>query len=227
VKLSIIPKNELSAEQSRYLWARLRAPEHVMDKGPITVWNTYARGLYAVVDNETRLPIGTIEASGPLHQMGAGWWLDARFRGRGIGNETIDALAAYLKSVGVTGIGRIVIDTFGGEHTAASSKLAKRLKSHFPQSRQRRSGREFDRRIPAWTCRCSGFLSVVLPPKHAGADAEENSGWHLSLELSDRLEHRCLGHRITFSQATGVPEKVVHADVRVGESLLLGEDRPP
>jgi len=137
VKLRIVPKNELSVEQLRHLEDRLRAPEHAMDRGPITVWTTYARGLYGVVDEVTAIPIGIVEASGPLDQMGAGWWLDSRFRGKGVGSELADALAAYFKSLGVTGIGRILIDTFGGEHTTASNKLAIRLKSHFPQSRQR------------------------------------------------------------------------------------------
>ena len=60
------------------------------------------------------------------------------FRGKGLGSETADALATYLKSLGVTGVGRIVIDTFGGKYTAASNKLAIRLKAHFPRRRHDR-----------------------------------------------------------------------------------------
>src|SRR5438093_1354254 len=102
MNLVIVPKHELSADQLRHLDERLSAPEHGMDRGPNTVWVIYTRGLYAIIDQDTGVPIGVVEASGPMDQMGAGWWLDSKVRGKGAGSDAVDALAAHLKSIGVT-----------------------------------------------------------------------------------------------------------------------------
>lgn len=132
MKLAIVPKVDLSADQLRRLEERLQSPDHVNDKGPSTFWNRYSRGLYAVVDEDTGVAVGIIEASGPPGATVPGWWLDMRFRGQGHGNALIDALAAYLKHLGVTGIGPILIDTFARQYSGASAKLAHRLRRHFP-----------------------------------------------------------------------------------------------
>ena len=73
--LQIIPKADLTEEQLKYIAERISAPEHVDDAGPPTVWNIYQQGLYAVIDSESKMPIGIIEASGPPESVAPGWWL--------------------------------------------------------------------------------------------------------------------------------------------------------
>ncbi|MFN0317648.1 MAG: GNAT family N-acetyltransferase [Burkholderiales bacterium] len=130
MRLDIITKQQLTERQALHLNERLAAPEHANDSGPCRVWSTYQFALYAFIHKETGLPIAIAEASGRPVAV-PGWWIDSKFRGMGYGNELVDLLAAKLKSEGVTGIGRILIDTYNGHYNAQSSRLAKRIRAHF------------------------------------------------------------------------------------------------
>ena len=129
--LTIVPKPNLSAAQLQWINERLSAKEHTDDCGPPKVWGTYQQGLYAVIDEESNRPVGIVEASGPTDCISPGWWLDSTVRGKGYGNQLVDALAAYLKSLGFTGAGRITIQTKGGVYDQASQALARRFQAHF------------------------------------------------------------------------------------------------
>jgi RimJ/RimL family protein N-acetyltransferase len=129
--LKIVPKSDLAEEQLRYIAERISAPEHVDDAGPPSVWNTYPYGLYAVIRRDSNMPVGIIEASGPLNSVVPGWWLDSVFRGKGLGNKMVDALAGYLKELGYSGVGNICVQTRNQDYDEASSALAKRFRKHF------------------------------------------------------------------------------------------------
>lgn len=129
--LQIIPKTDLTEEQLKYIAERISAHEHVDDAGPPTVWNVYQQGLYAVIDSESKIPIGIIEASGPPESVAPGWWLDSRVRGKDLGNKMVDALAEYLKKLGFTGVGHIRIQSRNQVYDEASSALEKRFRAHF------------------------------------------------------------------------------------------------
>jgi RimJ/RimL family protein N-acetyltransferase len=131
MRLSIIPKSELSSEQVRWIDERLSAPEHREDLGPPRVWEIYRDGLFAVVDANSNQPIGLVEASGTKNCVSPGWWIDKEFRGKGYGSKLVDALAQYLKCQGFTGAGVLEIQTAGGEYDCASQNLAKRFQSYF------------------------------------------------------------------------------------------------
>lgn len=128
--LDIITKQELTEHQAQHLVERLSAPEHANDSGPCRVWNTYQSGLYAFIHKDTGLPIAISEASGRPIAV-PGWWIDSNFRNKGFGNELVDLLAARLKAEGVTGVGRIPIDTHNGEYHEQSMRLARRMRAHF------------------------------------------------------------------------------------------------
>ena len=129
-RLDIVLKADLTERQARHLNERLSAPEHENDNGPCRVWNRYEVALYAFVERERTLPIGIAEASGrPIATPG--WWIDSAYRGAHYGNELVDLLAEQLKSEGVTGIGRITIDTYLGTYNEPSSRLAQRIRKHF------------------------------------------------------------------------------------------------
>lgn len=132
--VSIIPKNDLSEEQLRYLCERLSAPEHKDDKGPPKFWNYYQSGLYAVVEIASNIPIGTVEQSAPLNAVAPGWWIDSCCRGKGFASKMVDSLAKYLKAQGATGVGDILIQTYEGQYDAASEALKKRFEAHFQNS---------------------------------------------------------------------------------------------
>jgi RimJ/RimL family protein N-acetyltransferase len=133
MRLVIVPKNELSDEQRRYLKERLAAPEHRNDKGPAHVWNTSRAFLYAFIDKELNLPIAIAEASGrPLATPA--WWVDSKFRSQGYGNEVVDLLAEFLKTDGVTDIGAIQIESYCNEYDEQSTRLARRIRSRFDEA---------------------------------------------------------------------------------------------
>ena len=129
-RLDIVLKTDLTERQAHHLNERLLAPEHKNDNGPCRVWHIYEVALYAFVEREKALPIGIAEASGrPIATPG--WWIDSEYRGAHYGNELVDLLAEQLKSEGVTGIGRITIDTYLGTYNEQSSRLAQRIRKHF------------------------------------------------------------------------------------------------
>ncbi len=131
MRLSIRDKANLRPEHANHLKERLGAPEHQNDVGPCRVWHVYQSGLYAFVLNETGLPIGIAEASGPSDAVNAGWWIDSEFRGRGYGNELIDLLAPRLKQCRYTGAGTILVTTHRAEYDEPSRKLKQRFLAHF------------------------------------------------------------------------------------------------
>jgi len=131
MSVSIIPKTKLSDEQLKHISARISAPEHKDDKGPSKFWHCYQSGLYAVMEVASNIPIGIVEQSAPLDAVVPGWWLDLRFRTKGIGGKMIDSLADYLKMQGATGVGNIPIQTHNGQYDAASEALKNRFKAHF------------------------------------------------------------------------------------------------
>jgi RimJ/RimL family protein N-acetyltransferase len=132
--LTIVAKSELSDAQVRFIEERLSAPEHAYDNGPPKVWRVYQQGLYAVVRTKSNQPIGLVEVSGLKDCISPGWWLDIDFRGKGYGTKLVDALAAYLKAEGYTGVGRIEIQTHDHAYDIASQKLAERFQGHFIQA---------------------------------------------------------------------------------------------
>lgn len=133
MRLVIVPKNELSDEQRRYLDARLAAPEHRHDRGPPQVWSRYERFLYAFIDKELDLPIAIAQAPGrPI--ASPAWWVDSKFRGQGYGNEVVDLLAEFLKTDGVTDIGAIQIESYCNEYDEQSIRLARRIRSRFAEA---------------------------------------------------------------------------------------------
>ncbi|MBT3045025.1 MAG: GNAT family N-acetyltransferase [Candidatus Thiodiazotropha sp. (ex Codakia orbicularis)] len=106
--------------------------DHEFDKGPISNWSnpTSSSFLLVVVLDENN-PIGLIYHGGPVDNHDVGWWIAKNFRRKGLGSLTMEVLASYLKGIGVTRIGNITIDTYDGKYNDASSKLVKKLKSHF------------------------------------------------------------------------------------------------
>lgn len=106
MSVTVIPRMSLDAALVQALGARIAAPENVYDRGPCSSWNTasYFPRLYAAVEVQSNTPIGVLYAGGLADRIDAGWWLDSRFRGKGLGSQAIDAFAAYLKQHGVMGV---------------------------------------------------------------------------------------------------------------------------
>lgn len=129
--LIIVPKDDLTKAQLTYIDELIDSPEHKDDSGPPKVWHTYQQGLYAVVKGASNIPIGLVEASGPLEAVTPGWWLDSQVREKGYGHKMVDALAKYLKDHGVTGVGNIPIQSKDGVYDKASIALAISYKAHF------------------------------------------------------------------------------------------------
>ncbi len=130
MSVSIFPKNKLSKEQLKYISDRISAPEHYDDKGPSKFWH-YQSGLYVVMEIASNIPIGIVEQSAPLDAVAPGWWIDSRFRGKGLGSRMVDCLADYLKMQGATGVGDIRIQTHNGQYNDASEALKKRFEAYF------------------------------------------------------------------------------------------------
>jgi hypothetical protein len=135
VPIRIVPKAEVAPELIAFLSVRIAAPEHTHDNGACRSWsgeNTTPKLCVVFLDccgkDEA---IGVLFADGPPDATGAAWWLDSRYRQKGLGSEMIDAYAVFLKARGVTGIRSIAIDTFAGKYHEESSSLARRLREHF------------------------------------------------------------------------------------------------
>ena len=134
--LKIVEKSELNTRQMKYLNERLNAEEHINDAGPPSVWNVYENGLYAFLDSED-IPVGIAEASGrPV--CSPGWWIDKKYRGKGLGYKLVDALVKYLVNDGVTSISEISIQ---GHSQAQSIKLVVRLRHKFQELTSLSKGR--------------------------------------------------------------------------------------
>lgn len=77
-----------------------------------------------------------LEASGPLDSVGAGWWVDFKFRNRGFGKAVVVELVHYLKGQGYTGIGHIRIQTHLQKYDRVSQKLKELFVNEFARSQQ-------------------------------------------------------------------------------------------
>lgn len=140
MRLSIIPKPQLSTAQLRDATLRILAPEHSCEIGPRHFWHRpeHDRHHLALFDVDSGEFVGTVYCViiPPLAQDFT-WWLDSRMRRKGYWRPLADDLAAYLKTQrGITALGFIL---FGGTHLAASQKIAKRLRDHFQRSALRTS----------------------------------------------------------------------------------------
>lgn len=126
----------MNEEQACHLRARTAVEEHRGDPGPCRDWEMESLGwfIFIVLFNETTQPIGLLYRGGPKDTTSVTWWLDQKFRGRGIGNEVIDLFAHILKGEGVTRIAPIIIEPYRGQRNFASEKLALRLRAHFDNS---------------------------------------------------------------------------------------------
>jgi len=131
-RLSLVPKLSLSSDEAVRLGARLSLPRHRNDEGPPHVWNAPAcqSMLLAVLLESTA--IGAIYHGGPAYAHDVAWWLDSQYRGRGLGNAMVDALAPQLSAAGITGIGEIAIR---GPYWKQSAALVRRLKRRFTNER--------------------------------------------------------------------------------------------
>jgi RimJ/RimL family protein N-acetyltransferase len=135
MRLSIIPKAQLSPSQLHEATRRIFAPEHACDVGPRHFWNRpeHDRHHLALFDLETDDFVGTVYCviTPPVAQDFT-WWLDSKVRKKGYWQRLADDLAAYLKKRhGVQKVGFIV---FGNSHRAASQKIAQRLRGYFEQA---------------------------------------------------------------------------------------------
>ena len=132
MRLLIIPKTRLSADQLRQATLRIFAPEHVSDVGPRYFWNRveHDKHHFALFDRESDEFVGTVHCVIiPPTAQDFTWWLDSQMRNKGYWRAIADDLAAYLKQAhGVEKVGFIV---FGRGHFAASRKIAQRLRDHF------------------------------------------------------------------------------------------------
>jgi RimJ/RimL family protein N-acetyltransferase len=133
MRVAIVRASELSARQLAALEARIDALEHAHDRGACMFWHREGvlPKFFVAVLADSGMAIGIAHVDGPLHHAHPAWWLDSAYRGQGLGAGMIDALACALKAGGYTGVGRITIDSFGGEYDGASSSLARRLAAHF------------------------------------------------------------------------------------------------
>ena len=135
MRLSIIPKTQLSVSRLRQATLRIFAPEHACDVGPRSFWNRRDHDRYhlALFDVESEEFVGTVHCVifPPLAQDFT-WWIDSRMRKKGYWSVLADDLAAYLKRKhGITAVGLII---FGGQHPEASRKIAQRLRGHFDKT---------------------------------------------------------------------------------------------
>ncbi len=132
MRLSIIPKTQLSPHQLREATLRIFAPEHACDVGPRYFWNRpeHDRHHFALFDLESQEFVGTVYCVilPPVVQDFT-WWLDSRMRKKGYWRALADDMAAHLKRRhAITTVGFIV---FGTHHRVASEKIAGRLRDNF------------------------------------------------------------------------------------------------
>ena len=136
MQITIRPRLSLSPEDILLMSERVAATEHVNDGGARPYWNDanlFPKIVVAYIEHESKsVPLGILTTDGPKQETCPTWWIDSRLRGKGYGKPMIDAFAEYLRATGVTGIGRISIQTYLSQCDEQSRKLAKRLRIHFP-----------------------------------------------------------------------------------------------
>ena len=132
MRLSVIPKTQLSAPQLREATLRISAPEHAYDVGPRYFWNRpeHDHRHFALFDAESGEFVGTAYCViMPPVVQDLTWWFDSRMRKKGYWRALADDLASYLKRKhAITTLGYIV---FGNQHRVASQKIAQRMRGHF------------------------------------------------------------------------------------------------
>ena len=135
MRLSIVPKTQLSAGQLSEATRRIFAPEHAGDVGPRAFWNRaeHAHRFLALYDRDSEEFVGTVYCVVlPPVAQDFTWWLDSRMRKKGYWRALADDLAAYLKRKhGITAVGFIV---FGNQHRVASQKIAQRIRDNFDKT---------------------------------------------------------------------------------------------
>lgn len=133
VRIEIVKKEKLTEEQTLHLRDRTVADEHRGDRGPCRDWEmeSLTSFIFVVLLKETNMPIGLLYRGGPKDATSISWWIDQKFRGRGIGNEMVDLFANVLKKEGVASIAPIPSEPYRGRQNIASEKLAMRLRGHF------------------------------------------------------------------------------------------------
>ena len=135
MRLSIIPKAQLSSSQHHQATQRIFAPEHLCDIGPRFFWNRpeHDPHHFALFDFESEEFVGTVYClirPGVIQDLT--WWLDSRMRRKGYWRAVADDLAVYLKKKHA--IEKVGFILFGGSHIPASRKIAQRLRGHFDKA---------------------------------------------------------------------------------------------
>jgi len=133
VRIKIIKRDQLNEEQKCCLRSRISADEHRNDPGPCRNWelDSLTSFIFVVLSKETNRPIGILYRDGPRNATSVSWWLDQRFRGRGLGYDMVEIFANFLRGEGVTGIAPLPIEPHRGQQNIASEKLAVRLRVCF------------------------------------------------------------------------------------------------
>ena len=139
MRLSIIPKTQLSEAQLRQATLRIFAPEHQCDIGPRYHWNQpeFDKHHLVLFDSESEEFVGTFYCV--LHPPVAQdftWWLDSRMRKKGYWRALADNVAVYLNER--NGIEKMGVIVFGQGHLAASRKIAQRLKENIEKTASNR-----------------------------------------------------------------------------------------
>jgi len=131
--IKIIERKNLNEQQRSYLRDRTTADEHRDDGALCRTWEmeSLASFIFVMLLEETNIPIGLLYRGGPPTATSVSWWIDRRFRGRGLGNEMVDLFATLLKEEGVTGVAPLPIEPYQGQENIASEKLVTRLRRHF------------------------------------------------------------------------------------------------
>lgn len=142
MRIAIVKREKLNQEQTSHLRGRTTADEHRGDGVLCRDWEmkSLASMIFVVLLKETFEPIGLFYRGGPKNAISVSWWLDQKFRRRGIGNEMVDLFAKVLKREGVTRIVPLTIEPYRGQRNIASEKLAKRLREHFDNTRIDKQG---------------------------------------------------------------------------------------
>ena len=123
MRLSIIPKEQLSTDQLKHIESRRADPKHVNDGAVCQCWDLPWR-FYAAVDADLgNKPIGLLYARDDKNAADPAWWIDSQFRRKEYGYKTVRLFAKRLRADGYKGYGNIRIVTFGGKYDEPARKL--------------------------------------------------------------------------------------------------------
>ena len=101
LRLAVVPKSDLTTRQSDFLRARMCLPQHADDEGPRHVWDHLSCNsmLLGVLAGSTA--IGAIYRGGPAYACDVAWWLDSKYRGRGLGRAAVFSVGVVSGAGGV------------------------------------------------------------------------------------------------------------------------------